>query len=78
MQDTADPVPQENAAAAEAEKEMDPAIERLKSHLSGGIKSDEEIAKGRSLKKVTYKDILLDDDFEEIDFRKGTGQEKDS
>ena len=55
-----------------------PAIERLKSHLSGGIKSDEEIAKGRSLKKVTYKDILLDDDFEEIDFRKGTGQEKDS
>ena len=63
-------------SAAEAVIAEDPAITRLKSHLSVGIKSDEEIARERSLKKVTYKDILQEEDFEEIDL-KNAQQEKE-
>ena len=63
-------------SAAEAVIAEDPAITRLKSHLSVGIKSDEEIARERSLKKVTYKDILQEEDFEEINL-KNAQQEKE-
>ena len=64
--------------SADDSEPENPAIVRLKERLSGGIKSDEEISKGRSLKQVTYKDILMDDDFEEIEFRRGDISEKET